>query len=87
MADHHQYSYMTADDMKLGEDSHRIDVTRDEENRGKFFFLDTFILFYFLFSAPSRMNESITAETYGETFSPRGGHLDNVNIKRAIHAG
>jgi len=25
---------MTADDMKLGDDCHRIDVTRDEENRG-----------------------------------------------------
>mgnify|MGYP007017010622 CR=1 FL=1 len=33
--DQHQYNYLMSDDMKsFGDDSHRIDVTRDEENRG-----------------------------------------------------
>lgn len=33
-SEQHQLTYLMGDDKSLVDDSHRIDVTRDEENRG-----------------------------------------------------
>ncbi|KAK6645214.1 hypothetical protein RUM43_001490 [Polyplax serrata] len=71
--DQHNYSYLMGDEMKgFGDDSHRIDVTRDEENR-----------------APLQMREAVAMqENYRESYtSPQSTRMDNVNIKRAVHAG